>query len=1017
MANEKQVENTKISEGFLYKKTLPVLIGLGVVSLLSAVGLILCIHFHIDVVLYIFAIVIAVGSLGLITFILIMVRKYGKELEESLSVMDKQLDDFAKGDIKISSVRHHFPTIERLQERINSAISRYSQYRLVYTSQSEDEELKEKIASGAVFEFKEFQEHLYKEVQNNLSFRSALLFIRAEGSDPIAEKVMEALHQKILASFPGAIVGKVDDKTFAVYDYAVDSFLSLQGLCEQFVASFNEFSLSAFDDLSYVNYCKVGAVVYPYTPVTNLVQDGLKALEESKDVSINVGLRSVYYPHAILSESNRRVIYLASVESFQASFHEAKTYAEQIGALKDFVRWFAVMGDFEVGGVMIYNGKTSDYQILMEVGKDKNQRSFSILGERIPSVQIDPFYEAAKKDLSFSAANSDELPASLSSYLANIGVRSFYMAAIVYGGEKRGLVYLTSSKPIPYFSLISRENLNGYVAMVSSLIVSLQARSQQEESQELLESLATRSNKFVYTIDRSSHKITYMSENLRRAFPEAKIGDICYEALRSDHTSPCSRCPLEHGVDHRIISRISSTDCSVSVLQFRGADNAYSSILIEQTQNQETALAGNALIDEMILIKNAQALSLDLSHQIKMGAVGYVVSVKLLDSEALLSRLPGADANSLMAALAKSVQNAGYGDILYRYDTFELSFLLVSYTKSKINDFVEEIASLLTDQIDVKDVSFKPRLAYSAISYPNEANSAKEAMSLIHNELERSETFGDGYLAEVANKHPRKALRDEYIMDCLRDSLSRDEMPIAIQGVVDNKTHKVVMGDVLVRLFGTDGLPIPPAEFIPLAQEHKLIAKIDLGALRGMGILYENYAYTYFKNEGITNLCMYVNPETVKDTSFPEEVKKIFARYKFPKNYVIFNIDSKDISHIENELRNLMNALNGFGIIFQAINYEPEIVSLDTLRGLGMSYIRTDRTLVWEAVSTPNDFSAFSRFVEAALRGGFFITCYGVETSEEAELVNHLEIQRSQGYFYSRPNDEQGFIKLINYGN
>ena len=82
-----------------------------------------------------------------------------------------------------------------------------------------------------------------------------------------------------------------------------------------------------------------------------------------------------------------------------------------------------------------------------------------------------------------------------------------------------------------------------------------------------------------------------------------------------------------------------------------------------------------------------------------------------------------------------------------------------------------------------------------------------------------------------------------------------------------------------------------------------------------------------------------------------------------------------------------------------------------------MSYIRTDRTIVWEAVSTPNDFSAFSRFVEAALRGGYFLTCYGVETSEEAELVNHLEIQRSQGFFYGRPTDEQGFIKLINYGN
>jgi predicted RNA-binding protein with TRAM domain len=144
------------------------------------------------------------------------------------------------------------------------------------------------------------------------------------GTDANSAKVMNALHEKILLSFPGAIVGQYDEKTFAVYDYSVDSFMSFETLCEQFVASYNQFKVSPYDDLTSICYCKLGAVIYPYTPLINMVDEGLSALGESKDVSVHTGVRSVYYPRAILSENNKRVIYLATIENFEASLRRGQ---------------------------------------------------------------------------------------------------------------------------------------------------------------------------------------------------------------------------------------------------------------------------------------------------------------------------------------------------------------------------------------------------------------------------------------------------------------------------------------------------------------------------------------------------------------------------------------------------------------------------------------------------------------------------------------------------------------------
>lgn len=1012
-----ELENTKSFRQFLIKKILPVFITFLSLFIVAAVGLPLCIFYHKDVILYIVSGLLAVGLGVAIFFLIRFILAYSKDLSTSLNTLDKQLTDFSKGEVKLSSATHKVPLANAIQSELNNVIASYSRYRLSYNAATSDAILKEKIKNGHVFTLSEFRDSLFNEVQNNSNFRSALLYIRALGGDKIPQKIMDSLHEKIIASFPEALVGSYDEKTFVIYVYSVGSFLSLETLAENFVASFNKLVVSSFDDLASVYYCKLGGVVYPYTPITNLMEDGLAALKDSKDVSINIGVRSVYYPHAILSETSRRVIYLASIEGFENDFRTKKTFTEQIDSLKRFVRWFSITSGFEVGGVYRYGSDTSDYKLLFEIGRNEKDVSFSRLGSTLSPGTLDPFYDEAMKDLSFCSSDASMLPDKLAATLHNLAIKSFFFYSICYAGEKRGLLYLTSSQEDVAFSLLSRENLNSFASSISSLVVELGAKSQAKAKDQVLEALSSRTNKYVYTIDRETHRLTYVSENLHRCFPNAIPGAICYKALRTDHKAPCTKCPLVHGVDHRIISHISSTESSVSVLEFRGAADNESTILIEQAPvGMATSMAPSHLIDPMLLIKNSQALSLDLSREIKMGAVGEVVSVRLLEAADTLSKLPGADENSLMAAVCKTVQDAGYGDLLYRYGSFELSFLLRSYTKPKIMGFVEEISALMSGEIEVKDATVAPKYAYSAIVYPTEASSSKEMMGLIRSELDRSASFGEGFLAEVDNKHPRKALRGEYVKDVLQATLAKNEMPINIQPVVDSYSGATLEADILFRLYGVNGEPIPPSEFIPLAASSSELPNVDLGTLRAAGELYDHYAFTIFKSQGIKGLGVYASPESVRDPSFPSKVEEIFARYKFPKGYIVFQVLADDLEKLQDVLPAFMEKLSPLGVIFEATNYSPNRVPLDLLRSLGITRLKTDRHLLADAASNPNDYSALSRFVDSSNRMGFTLTAFGIENEEMKDIVSHLSIPLSQGYFYGKPLVEKDFIKLLNYG-
>lgn len=1009
-------ENTKSFREFLIKKILPVFITFLSLFIVAAVGLPLCIYYHKDIILYIVSAIIAIGVGVAIFFLVRFILAYSKDLSSSLDSLDKQFDDFSKGEVRLSNSAHNVPLANAIQSQLNSVIVSYSKYRLTYNAATSDAIIKEKIKNGHIFSLSEFKDSLFNEVQSNLNFRSSLLYIEAQGGEKIPDKVMESLHNKILEVFPDALVGQYDEKTYVVYVYSVGSFLSLETLAENFVTSFNKLVVSSFDDVSNIYYCRIGGVVYPYTPITNLMEDGFTALKNSKDVSINVGVRSAYYPHAIVSETSRRVIYLASIESFEDDFRKANTFALQVDALKRFVRWFSITSGFEVGGVYRYGSDTGDYKLLLEVGKDEKDRSFSRLGATLSPATLDPFYDASMKDLSFCASDASEMPLSLAAPLNNLGIKSFFFFAICYGGEKRGLLYLTSNKDKAYFPLITRENLNSFASSISSLVVELGCRAEQSSKDRVLEALANRTSKYVYTIDRETHRLTYVSENLHRCFPKAIPGAICYQVLRTDHKAPCFKCPLVHGVDHRVISHISATESSISVLEFRGMEDNESTILIEQSSVGSVSMAPSRLLDEMLLIKNIQALSLDVSHEIKMGSVGEVVSVRLLDAENILARLPGADSNSLMAAICKTVQDGGYGDLMYRYSTFEIAFLLRSYTKPKIMGFVEEITSLLSGTIEVKDTSFLPKYAFSAIAYPTEASSSKGLVTLIKSELDRSEKYGDGFLVEVDNKHPRKASRGEYVKDVLEATLAKNEMPINIQPVVNSFTGATVEADILFRLYGLNGEPIAPSEFIPLAAESAQLPSVDLGTLRAAGELYDHYAFTIFKTLGIKGLGVYASPESVKDPTFPSKVEEIFARYKFPKGYIVFQVLADDLEKLKDTLPAFMDKLAPLGVIFEATNYNPNRVPLDLLKELKITRLKTDRRMLNDAASNPNDYSALSRFVDSANRAGFSLTAFGIENEEMKDIVNHLSIPLSQGYFYGKPLVEKDFIKLLNYG-
>lgn len=366
-----------------------------------------------------------------------------------------------------------------------------------------------------------------------------------------------------------------------------------------------------------------------------------------------------------------------------------------------------------------------------------------------------------------------------------------------------------------------------------------------------------------------------------------------------------------------------------------------------------------------------------------------------------------------MAMVTKCIRDAGYGDVIYRLGDYDIVFMLKSYQKNKIMGLVEEIAEIIKGPLEYQYVKLEPKYAYCSVGYPGEAQTAREIMSLTEGELNRSAEFGEGYFTQVADNHPRKALREDYVDDLLQKTLSREVMPIAIQPLYQSNTRKILSIDILARLYTSSGDQIPSGELFAAAGRSHTINKVDIGALWSAGKLAEDYGETYFSKSDITSLSIRLSDLSLRDEAFVENVRKFYSKYNLPKRYLHFIVELSSYNDYKQELKAIMAELMPLGIVWEINSVNEDNVNLDEMKALGIYDLRTEMSFISRATNNPNDYQICSRFVYMANRSGINLVCCGIETEEEKEVAEHLEFPLLSGYFFCKPLQEKDFIQLL----
>ncbi|MDX9875690.1 MAG: GGDEF domain-containing phosphodiesterase, partial [Spongiibacteraceae bacterium] len=235
----------------------------------------------------------------------------------------------------------------------------------------------------------------------------------------------------------------------------------------------------------------------------------------------------------------------------------------------------------------------------------------------------------------------------------------------------------------------------------------------------------------------------------------------------------------------------------------------------------------------------------------------------------------------------------------------------------------------------------------------------------------------------------------------LRRALESDEFQIVYQPQVATDTEALVGVEALIRWnHPTRGL-LAPGEFIPVAEDSRLI--IDLDRLTLARACRE---IAHYHRNGIPELRLAVNlsPLAVEKADFVERVLATLAEENFPPHLLELEITESLLMSDRDDVVEKLEQLSAAGVHFAIDDFGTGYSSLSYLRKFPVATLKIDRSFVNSIRAAAREEACIVDAIISMAQGlKLNIVAEGVENRTQFNYLRSLGCDMVQGYLFGQP--------------
>ena len=233
---------------------------------------------------------------------------------------------------------------------------------------------------------------------------------------------------------------------------------------------------------------------------------------------------------------------------------------------------------------------------------------------------------------------------------------------------------------------------------------------------------------------------------------------------------------------------------------------------------------------------------------------------------------------------------------------------------------------------------------------------------------------------------------------------------VQFQPILDLKSNKISSFEALARL-SIEGLgPVPPLEFIPIAEKTNLVVPIGRKIiLQALGFLNK------LKRSGFGSIGVSINVSAIqllRDGFTDSLLEMIEQTQVLPKNVGLEITESVFASNHE-KINRILGKLSDIGIHTAIDDFGIGYSSFARERDLNVNCLKIDKSFIERLQYLESDDAITSDIISMAHKLGHCTIAEGVEHERQKEYLEKWGCDRIQGHLISKPLDEEDAIKFL----
>jgi EAL domain-containing protein (putative c-di-GMP-specific phosphodiesterase class I) len=248
------------------------------------------------------------------------------------------------------------------------------------------------------------------------------------------------------------------------------------------------------------------------------------------------------------------------------------------------------------------------------------------------------------------------------------------------------------------------------------------------------------------------------------------------------------------------------------------------------------------------------------------------------------------------------------------------------------------------------------------------------------------------------------------MLSALRLALERDELSVVFQPMLALDEGRITGVEALLRWNSTEFGTVPPAVFIPLAEEAGLIERIGEFVLHLACMQLRSW-----QDRGLTGITMSVNLSALQllRDELTQRLCEILAEARLDPEHLELELTESVLMANPERAIHTLDRLHAVGVAIAIDDFGTGYSSLSYLKRLPIDRLKIDRSFVGDITTDPDDEAITKTIITMAHSLGLDVVAEGVETLEQLEYLHEQGCDEIQGHWLSVPLDAETCFTFI----